>query len=98
MKKNNFVLRFDTLGNSTRLFSNGIISVKVKLLKNDKDEFLSYNIIDIKTGMILKNQTCVSHRMMLLSIRKDIKQLFDIYKTKDDLIISKSLHGKNRRL
>ena len=95
-----FVITFDSLGNSTRLFSNGIISVKIKLHKNDNGELLNYNIIDIKTGMILKNQACVSHRSMLRYIRRDIKQLFDIYKSSDDydLVISKKISQKNRRI
>lgn len=100
MKNNDFKLIFDIEGNSTRLFSNGIISVKVKLHKNDKGEQLNYNIIDINTGMILKNQACVSYRTMLKCIRRDIKQLFDIYKSSEnyDLVITKKINVKNRRI
>lgn len=98
--KTNFILRFDSLGNSIRFFSNGIISVKVKLYKNEEGKLFNYFILDMKSGMNLKNQACVSHRSMLMSIRRDIKHLFEIYSSSDeyDLVITKKLSLKNRRI
>lgn len=65
-EKDNFVIRFDKQRNSTRLFSNGIITVKVKYhLSGDMKDLYIYNIIDVKTGLILKTMACISYNSML---------------------------------
>lgn len=94
MKPSSFVIRLDKNGNSTRLYSNGIISVRVKVNKLDS----TYVILDIKNGMILVNKHCVSHKSMLKHIRRDILQLFEIYKSSNDYdaIFSRKLSLKNR--